>query len=277
MANILFDIGGTKTRIAFSDGNEVLKTVILDTPKNFEEGIRVFKKTAVELAGTEIIEKAAGGIAGPLDKEKETLLRAPHLSGWVDMPLRQKLSEALNAPVFLENDSALVALGEATEGAGKGFNIVAYLTVSTGVGGARVVGGRIDDNASGFEPGHQIIDPTNALCRSCENGELESYVSGTAIEKRFGKKPYEILDSAVWEETAKFLALGLHNTIVHWSPDVVVLGGSMMKEIGIPIDRVKHHLEKILNIFPVLPKIKKAELGDLGGLHGALAYLKQQK
>lgn len=264
-------------RLASSDGKSVLKTVILDTPKNFEEGVGLFKKAALELAGAETIEKVAGGIAGPLDKEKSTLLRAPHLPGWVDRPLRQKLAEVLNAPVFLENDSALVALGEAAQGAGKSFNIVAYLTISTGVGGARIVGGEIDDNYSGFEPGHQIIDPDNTLCRVCENGELESLVSGTAIEKRFGKKPYEILDSAIWDETAKFLALGLHNTIVHWSPDVVVLGGSMMKEIGIPIERVKYHLEKTLNIFPVLPKIKKAELGDLGGLYGALEYLKQQK
>ncbi len=264
-------------RLASSDGKSVLKTVILDTPKNFEEGIQLFKKTALDLAGAETIERVAGGIAGPLDKEKSTLLRAPHLPGWVDRQFRQKLSEALNAPVFLENDSALVALGEATQGAGKDFNIVAYFTISTGVGGARIVGGKIDDNSSGFEPGHQIIDPGNALCRTCENGELESYISGAAFEKRFGQKPYEIIDSAVWEETAKFLALGLHNSIVHWSPDVVVLGGSMMKEIGIPIDRVKYHLEKTLNIFPVLPKIKKAELGDLGGLYGALEYLKQQK
>lgn len=264
-------------RLASSDGKSVLKTVILDTPKNFEEGMGLFKKTALELAGVEKIEKAAGGIAGLLDKEKSTLLRAPHLPGWVDRPLRQKLAEALNAPVFLENDSALVALGEAMQGAGKAFNIVAYLTISTGVGGARIVGGKIDDNSSGFEPGHQIIDPGNALCHTCENGELESLVSGAAFEKRFGKKPYDVTDSKVWEEMARFLALGLHNSIVHWSPDVVVLGGSMMKEIGIPVERVKYYLEKTLNIFPVLPKIKKAELGDLGGLHGALEYLKQQK
>ena len=261
-------------RLASSDGESLLKTVILDTPKNFEEGIRLFKKAALELAGAETIEKAAGGIAGPLDKEKSTLLRSPHLPGWVDTPLWQKLSETLNAPVFIENDSALVALGEATQGAGKGFNIVAYLTISTGVGGARIVGGKIDNNSFGFEPGHQIIDHGNALCRTCENGELESYVSGAAFEKRFGKKPYDVTDSKIWEEMARFLALGLHNSIVHWSPDVVVLGGSMMKEIGIPIDRVKYHLEKTLNIFSVLPKIKKAELGDLGGLYGATEYLK---
>jgi glucokinase len=49
-------------------------------------------------------------------------------------------------------------LGEAVFGAGKGREIVVYMTISTGVGGARIVGGKIDASAMGFEPGHQIID-----------------------------------------------------------------------------------------------------------------------
>ncbi|MFV1917705.1 MAG: ROK family protein, partial [Patescibacteria group bacterium] len=116
-------------------------------------------------------------------------------------------------------------------------------------------------------------------CKALEDdaslGHLEAHISGAAVEKRYGKKPYEITDDKFWDELARLLAFGLNNTIVHWSPDVVVLGGSMMKKIGIPIDRVKFHLKKILKIFPELPEIKKAELGDLGGLHGALYYLKQ--
>src|SRR4030066_415253 len=47
---------------------------------------------------------------------------------------------------------------EKVKGAGKGFNIVAFLTIGTGVGGARIVGGKPDANVFGFEPGHQIID-----------------------------------------------------------------------------------------------------------------------
>lgn len=50
-----------------------------------------------------------------------------------------------------------------------------------------------------------------------------------------------------------------------------------MKEIGIPIERVRHHLKNILTIFPEHPKIEKATLGDVGGLWGALAYVKQQE
>ncbi len=167
---------------------------------------------------------------------------------------------------------AMVGLGEANYGAGRGKDIVVYMTISTGVGGVRIVKGNVDESAMGFEPGHQIIDPDNTLCPTCDGNDLEAYVSGTSIEKRFGKKPYEIQDDAVWDELAKFLAYGLHNTIMHWSPDIIVLGGSMMKEVGIPLPAVRTHLSGIMKIFPTLPQIEKAELADFGGLYGALYF-----
>ena len=43
----------------------------------------------------------------------------------------------------------------------------------------------------------------------------------------------------------------------------------------IPIERVRHHLKNILKIFPELPPIEAAKLGDLGGLYGGLELIKQ--
>ena len=57
--------------------------------------------------------------------------------------------------------------------------------------------------------------------------------------------------------------------------DVVVIGGSMMNKIGIPVDRVRAHLKGILHIFPELPVITHSALADVGGLHGALHFIKQ--
>lgn len=269
---LLFDIGGTKTRIALShDGKTHQEPRIITTPKNPEEGIAEFKEIAQELAADEPIEKAVGGIAGPLDREKNALLNSPNLPEWVGFPLHKKLAKELGKiPVFLENDAALVGLGEATTGAGSGYSIVAYITISTGVGGVRIVDGAVDQNALGFEPGHQIMG-------TLPDGSpryLEKTISGRALEKRLGKKPYEVTDNEVWDELARHLAFGLVNTVVHWSPDIVVLGGSMMKKIGIPIDRVQSYLKKSLYIFPEPPPLVKGTLGDEGGLFGALALLK---
>src|SRR5690606_20277112 len=127
----------------------------------------------------------------------------------------------------------------------------------------------------GFEPGHQIVDIDGTLMPEASGIYLGNLISGKAIEKRTGKKPAEITDPAFWEEMARILAYGLNNTIVHWSPDVVVLGGSMMNKVGIPVESVEKYLREIMVIYPELPPVKKSTLGDLGGLYGGLAYLRK--
>lgn len=277
---ILFDIGGTNMRIAVSrDGATFGTPKIVSTPKDFDEGMRTLKGEALLLADGEKITALGGGIAGALSRDRSTFLNGPHLGGWNGKPIKKTLEDLFGAPAFIENDTAIVGLGEAVVGAGKGHSIVAYVTVSTGVGGARIVDGRIDVSAIGFEPGHQIIDADGTLCKATVCGlglDLEGAVSGTAIFLRYNKKPKEITDEKFWDEMARVLAFGLNNTIVHWSPDIVVIGGSMMNQIGIPVDRVRAHLKGILRIYPELPLIEHSALADVGGLHGALHFVKQQ-
>ncbi len=283
----VFDIGGTNMRLAVSrDGVTLGEPTVVPTPQHFDEAMRTLGGLAEKMREGVAITAAAGGIAGPLNRERTHLVASPNLPEWVGRALQEELSETLGVPVSLENDSTLSALGEAREGAGRGFPIVAYVTVGTGVGGARIVEGKIDKNSHGFEPGHQIIDLGGAACPTCNalgkamggKGHLEGYVSGASLTLRTGKEPREIIDLAVWEELASFLAVGVANTIVHWSPDVVVLGGSMIiKKPGIQVETVEKHLKKVLTIFPTPVPLKQATLGDFGGLHGALALCGNKK
>jgi predicted NBD/HSP70 family sugar kinase len=277
---ILFDIGGTKTRVALSHDKETFEEPrIFDTPKDFDTAISLLKETAYELTKGEKIDFAAGDIAGVFSRDRAVLLKAPHLPGWNGKNVKYAIETALSTEALLANDAAVVGLGEATYGGGKGYDIVAYITISTGVGGVRIVGGKIDVSAMGFEPGHQVFDASGGFHKTTVGGfglDLEGYISGTAVTERYNKKPFEITDKQFWNEMARLLAYGLNNTIVHWSPDVVVLGGSMMKEIGISVDDVKAHLGGILRIYPELPHIVHSELGDIGGLYGALALIKSR-
>lgn len=278
MNYILFDIGGTKTRIALAHDCESFgEPRIVDTPKDFDTAIRLLKDVSFELTGGENIDHAAGDVAGVFSRDRAVILKSPHLPGWNGKNVKYAIETALSTEVSLANDAAVVGLGEAVYGGGKGYDIVAYITVSTGVGGVRIVNGKIDSSAMGFEPGHQIFDASGGFHKDSVGGlglDLEGYVSGSAITERYNKKPYEITDKQFWNDMARLLAYGLNNTIVHWSPDVVVLGGSMMKEIGISVDEVKSHLGGILRIYPELPHIVHSELGDIGGLYGALAFIK---
>lgn len=256
MNYLLFDIGATKIRMAYSADGETFETPeVFETPKSYGEILNLFAETAKKISNGREIKIIAGGMSRSIP-------------GLTDEEFKKDLVEKFGVAAYIENDAAIVGLGEASWGAGRGFEIVAYITVSTGVGGAKIVNGKIDEHAIGFEPGKQIVE--------MESGKtLEDLISGKALKQKTGKSPKEITDPAVWEEHAKILAVGLNNIIVEWSPNCVVLGGSMITgNPSIPIDKTKNHLKEILKIYPELPAIRKAELGDFGGLYGALAYLK---
>lgn len=277
MTYVLFDIGGTKTRVATS---EDLKTFTqhtsFKTPKKFEEGVEAIVN-AVKACTEKPIRGVSGGIRGSLNDDKTSIVYDSVLQGWIDKPLTTSLKKKLKAEVYLENDAALAGLGEAHFGAGQGLDIIAYHTVSTGVGGAKIEYGKIDDNRTGFEPGHQVLDIDKTILGEDIEPTLENLVSGGALEERMGVKPYEIgQEDAVWDQLALYLAHGLRNTILYWSPDVVVLGGSMI--LGDPrilLDDILRHTNEILGENIECPLIVDARLGDNSGLYGAMARLGQ--
>lgn len=276
---ILFDIGGTKTRVAVTNDLETITAVEkFDTPLLYREGLMAVVEAVRRLSDGAPITGMAGGIRGPLNHEKTGIVSEKVLTDWVGRALTKDLSKELGTPVYLENDTAIVGLGEVHYGAGKGYDIVAYHTVSTGVGGARYVHGKLDVVSVGFEPGHQILDIDRTILGSHIPPTLENMVSGTALGKRRGVKPYEIAqDDAVWDELAKYLANGLKNTIVYWSPEAIVLGGSMI--IGDPrifLEPIQKHTVEVLDGLLPCPIIVDAVLKDEGGLYGAMALIKEK-
>src|SRR5207237_385786 len=128
------------------------------------------------------------------------------------------------------------------------FKIVANIKIGTGVASSRIVDNKIDINAYGFEAGHQIIVIDGSICNGGGKGHLESYVGGSSIERFYGLKAEEIKDEVFWDKVARFLAAGIYNTIVFWSPEVIVLSGNVIKSIS--LERVKEHLKNFLKIFP---------------------------
>lgn len=266
-------------RLASSrDGKTIDDIIKIETPSDdVDSGINQFCEAVEKLKVNDEVTAVGGGIAGVLNKDNSILVHSPNISGWIGYPLKENLQARLGAPVVIENDTAVVGLGEAIAGAGTPVGVMAYVTVSTGVGGVRIVDGQIDRSTYGFEIGHQYIDFDRSYCADCpEPGDFESYISGKSLEIRYGKKAYELTDTTLWEQEAKLLAVGLANTIMHWSPEVVVLGGSMV--VGTPsisVDRVREYLKEYLLVYPELPEIREASCGDVGGLSGALALIER--
>lgn len=263
---IVADIGGTTMRVALSSTpGEVGEHKVAETPATAIAGVALVKLLTSHLAGSESAAEAVIGIAGILSPDKTTLTHAPHLTGWNVENLKKLFEEALGVQVYLENDTMLGALGEATYGAGTGSAIVAYVAVGTGIGGARIVDGVIDRNVRGFEIGHQYLGSDS------DARELEELVSGSSIMKHYGKRASDIHDTSFWDDRSREFSYGLYNTLLHWSPTVVVLGGSLFKGIGMKKESIEKHIEGINRIIPSLPEIKYATLKE-PGIIGASVY-----
>lgn len=266
---IELDIGATKTRVTASkDYNSLSDPIIIPTNFHFAEAMQEIHEAIKFLTRNQRIEAAAGGVRA-LDKNKESLINHPRIPLWAGEPLHRELQSFLDCPLFLENDALMAALGEANFGLGKGVNEVGYLTISSGVGGARISRGMFDDSPPKYEPGAQVI--------SFEQDEpiyLSNLISGSALERKYGVKAEFISDPLVWDQVSKTLSLGINNVAALWMSEIIILGGGVTKRLN--IDLVREYTYQIYKASEIQPVIVKSVLEDQSGLYGCLAYLKQK-
>jgi predicted NBD/HSP70 family sugar kinase/biotin operon repressor len=150
---------------------------------------------AVAAAGTQGLTISATCVAVPglVDQGTGPVTRAPNLD-WSDVPLRRLLAgrvPSAGAPVAVENEANLAALGELWFGGGAGLGDFVYVSGEVGVGAGIVVGGRLFRGAHGHagELGHTTIDPDGAACTCGGRGCLELFAGQEAILRAAGLDP----------------------------------------------------------------------------------------
>lgn len=260
---LLADIGGTKTKIGLSKNTKnIYKKFIFDTLKDYSQFLEFIKRYK-----NLKIKKACFGFPGVFDKNKEKLLKAPNLKDFENKNLKRDLEKILDCKVILENDALLAGLGEAEFGAGKNYKIFGYLTISTGIGGAKIVNKKIEDNVFGFEPGHSF------LIFNLDNfTEVENIISGRVLEETFKTKPKNIKEKNFWREYELILSLFLINVSLFWSVNLIIIGGSISQSLNFK------NLNFLVNKFHPLPiqvKILKSKLKNFSGLYGCLLKIKE--
>jgi glucokinase-like ROK family protein len=124
----------------------------------------------------------AVGVPGLVDQTSGTLLFAPNLR-WENIPLRAQLESLVEAPLIVDNEANMAALGEQYFGAAQGYNELLYLSAGVGVGGGLVHHGQVFNGVTGFgsEFGHMTMDPEGELCNCGNRGCWETQVSQRAL------------------------------------------------------------------------------------------------
>jgi glucokinase-like ROK family protein len=124
------------------------------------------------------------GVAALIDQSTGTMLFAPNLGWRESFPIRSMLQEAFpQAPVVVDNEANIAALGEHYFGVAQGYNEVLYISAGVGLGGGIVHDGQVFSGVAGVgaEFGHMTMDPNGELC-SCGNyGCWETQVSQRAL------------------------------------------------------------------------------------------------
>jgi glucokinase len=188
------DLGASKTALGLIDpadrvvARERIPTAPLEGPVAAVERIAgAVQRLRSHLPDGGRIVAAGVCSPGPLDHRAGLLYDPPNLTGWVNVPLRQMLSERLGLPMSLEHDAKAAGVGEFHYGAGRGARDMAYIVVGTGVGAALIMDGQVrrgPQNSAG-EVGHITIDPGGDLCSCGSTGCVETFTSGPALARRY--------------------------------------------------------------------------------------------
>ena len=192
---LALDLGGTQIRAAVvpADGSRLARTST-ETPVQAGPAAVVSAcldtlRRARDAAPLEVTRALAGiGISspGPVDPATGDIVEPPNLGPqFRNIPITREATQALGLPAFLDRDTNVAALGERAFGAARGFDDFIYLTVSTGVGGAIVTGGKLLHGPDGLagELGHVPVTLDGPICGCGGPGHVEAYASGAGLAK----------------------------------------------------------------------------------------------
>src|SRR5216684_6951985 len=292
------DIGGTKLAVGLVDenGKVLAKNEMVTGPEsNYSSGLasivgmlrEMEQRTRVDIAGIGI------GSTGPVDPIAGELGDLDFLPYWRRKNPVQDLGKLFGVEVALENDADAGALGEATWGAGCGKPRLIYITVGTGIGGGIIFDGHLYRGVDGSHPelGHQVIDPSGPLCSCGFRGCWESLAAGPAMvawldDNAPADYPYrehlsakricelakngDVLARQAVEREAYYLGLGVANLINLFTPDVIVLSGSVMKSAILFLDGIRKLICRGCRFVPFEKiELALASLGEDSNLIGA--------
>jgi glucokinase len=214
---LALDFGGTKLSTAVLPVSELQKEspdwLAHERVFSPKEGSAQFDIETMIASGRKVLagkRPLAVGVSfgGPVDYQSGLVLLSDHVPGWEDTPLQAIFEEAFSAPVRVDNDANVAALGEWRFGAGRGYDSLFYVTVSTGVGGGWVLNGRSWRGHEGLagEIGHMVVDPNGPLCFCGKQGCVERFASGPYMAQDFLEQGGEYIRGKVTGEVVATLA-----------------------------------------------------------------------
>lgn len=272
------ELGRTAVKIALTDLNgEFLSFRIKETSRKerIQDIIQYVKDAVVEILEELRIDRSlllgvGVGVPGPLHEDEEGFILPPDFYGETEIPLQSLLHESFDFPIIIDNDANVAALAEKWFGKGRGCQNFVYVFADVGIGSGIVVNGNLYRGLFGEsgEIGHSTIDLFGDRCACGNYGCLETLVSMPRIEETIRRKVKLAPDSEralypkaadkinfhdieaalgkqsliarqTFDEAARYLSVGIRNVIHFFAPELVILGGGIVRADPMMLDLVK--------------------------------------
>ena len=279
------DVGGTKIQVGLvTPKNRLVKNEQFLIDQSNGRAAQQSILAAISAIYSKEVRAIGVGITGHVNSSTGVAAGSVNLpKSWNNVPLKSIILKKFRVPTMIDNDANCIALAEASVGKGKKYNAVMSITIGTGIGMGLVINKQLfRGGQDATELGHTIIN---------KKYSFENLVSGPSLVKNFRKKTgltktsYEIVAAAnkgnrtaraLIREMSQWLAIGLNNAMLSYSPEIIVLGGGLAcvpSLIRPAIKEVKkmlcyRHLRKTL--------IVTSSLGYNAGVIGSALLTKNQ-
>ena len=286
------DVGATKIEsVVLEQNGQEKHRSRTSCPKDYLSIINAIKDISQKLEKEFKMELPIGVCHPGIHSPQTGLVKNAPNCYWLEKkPFQNDLRKALGKEVFCENDANCFALSEAIDGSGKNYKIVYGIILGSGAGGGLVIDKQIISGPNGVagEWGHNQIPyfaakKENFDSNNAREAEIESFISGLGLAKRFNKlygknlKTNEIfeLNRKHDLEAEKFidnfkvnLAMSLSSIINILDPDAFIFGGGVSNEIDF-LSEVESMVKKFVIGKEYQGVFLKPKFGDASGVRGA--------
>jgi glucokinase-like ROK family protein len=249
------------------------------------------------------------GVPGPVEFASGRPISPPIMPGWDGYPIRERFAARFDAPVWVDNDVNVLALGEWRSGIAQGHDNVVVIKIGTGIGAGIISDGRLHRGAQGSagDVGHiQVVDDASIVCRCGNVGCLEALAGGAAIGRHGeaaaleGRSPRlrAALDEhgeLTAEDVARAAAFGdavavellqsagrrvghmLASVVNFFNPSLIIIGGGVAQSGDQMLASIRETVYR--RSLPLATRellIQRSSLGLLGGVHGTSALVVDQ-
>lgn len=308
---LAIDLGGTKTAVCLGDANgrllhtERMPTQASEPPAQWLDRLDRVVHSVLRAGSVRMEDIPCVGLAvpGPMNVKQGMVLEPPNMPAWRHVPVKSWIEQRTGRPVHINNDANAASLAEYMFGEFKGTPDLIYLTMSTGIGGGLISGGKLVQGANdmGGEVGHMVLDPAGPACPCGQRGCLEMYCGGrnvilqvqaelasgarssvldesngesagltlSAIARAADRK--DELAMRYWDRFLEKLAQGIGILCMCFNPSAIVMGTAAIHTGELMLTPLRERLASYawphaLRNLSIRPSALGSQIGELGAL-----------